>query len=67
MPPSSHTSSQREATSILTPGVFASLAEFERDIIRDRTKAGLSAARERGRTGADRRGWTNERRKPPWR
>lgn len=31
--------------------LFASLAEFERDIIRDRTKAGLSAARARGRTG----------------
>ena len=31
--------------------IFASLAEFERDIIRDRTKAGLSAARARGRKG----------------
>jgi DNA invertase Pin-like site-specific DNA recombinase len=31
--------------------LFASLAEFERDIIRDRTKAGLSAARTRGRRG----------------
>jgi DNA invertase Pin-like site-specific DNA recombinase len=31
--------------------LFASLAEFERDIIRDRTKAGLSAARARGRKG----------------
>ncbi|HAN92230.1 MAG TPA: resolvase [Nitrospira sp.] len=31
--------------------IFASLAEFERDIIRDRTKAGLSAARTRGRKG----------------
>lgn len=32
-------------------GIFASLAEFERNIIRERTKAGLSAARSRGRVG----------------
>jgi hypothetical protein len=31
--------------------VFGALAEFERDIIRDRTQAGLAAARERGRRG----------------
>jgi DNA invertase Pin-like site-specific DNA recombinase len=31
--------------------VFASLAEFERDLIRERTQAGLAAARARGRTG----------------
>lgn len=31
--------------------IFASLAEFERDLIRERTKAGLEAARARGRTG----------------
>jgi DNA invertase Pin-like site-specific DNA recombinase len=31
--------------------VFAALAEFERDIIRERTKAGLTAARARGRVG----------------
>ena len=31
--------------------VFAALAEFERDIIRERTKAGLVAARARGRVG----------------
>ena len=31
--------------------VFGALAEFERDIIRDRTKAGLAAARSRGRLG----------------
>jgi DNA invertase Pin-like site-specific DNA recombinase len=31
--------------------IFASLAEFERDVIRERTKAGLSAARARGRLG----------------
>lgn len=31
--------------------VFAALAEFERDLIRERTNAGLEAARARGRTG----------------
>ncbi len=32
-------------------GHFASLAEFERDIIKERTNAGLQAARARGRLG----------------
>jgi DNA invertase Pin-like site-specific DNA recombinase len=31
--------------------IFGGLAEFERSIIRERTNAGLQAARERGRTG----------------
>jgi len=31
--------------------VFASLAEFERNLIRERTRAGLNAARARGRLG----------------
>lgn len=31
--------------------IFAALAEFERSIIRERTRAGLDAARARGRTG----------------
>lgn len=31
--------------------IFAALAEFEREIIRERTKAGLKAARKRGRNG----------------
>ncbi len=31
--------------------VFAALAEFERDLIRERTNAGLQAARARGRVG----------------
>lgn len=31
--------------------VFAALAEFERDVIRERTQAGLTAARVRGRRG----------------
>jgi len=49
--------SLQEAIDTTTPGgrlvfhVFASLAEFERDLIRERTQAGLSAARARGRMG----------------
>ena len=35
----------------LTFHLFAALAEFERDIISERTKAGLEAARARGRKG----------------
>jgi DNA invertase Pin-like site-specific DNA recombinase len=31
--------------------IFASLAEFERELIRERTQAGLTAARARGRFG----------------
>jgi len=31
--------------------IFGALAEFERDIIRERTQAGLLAARARGKTG----------------
>jgi DNA invertase Pin-like site-specific DNA recombinase len=44
-----------------TPGgklifhVFAALAEFERDLIGERTKAGLQAARARGRRGGRKR------------
>ena len=34
--------------------VFGALAEFERDIIRERTNAGLAAARARGRKGGGR-------------
>jgi DNA invertase Pin-like site-specific DNA recombinase len=46
-----------EALDTTTPGgrlvfhIFAALAEFERCIIRERTIAGLAAARERGRRG----------------
>jgi DNA invertase Pin-like site-specific DNA recombinase len=32
-------------------GIFAALAEFERDLISERTKTGLDAARSRGRKG----------------
>ncbi len=49
--------SLQEAIDTTTPGgklvfhVFAALAEFERDLIRERTAAGLAAARTRGRHG----------------
>ena len=32
-------------------GIFAALAEFERELIAERTRAGLSSARARGRLG----------------
>ncbi len=32
-------------------GIFAALAEFDRELIRERTQAGLAAARARGRNG----------------
>ena len=40
--------------------VFSALAEFERDLIRDRTMAGLRAARARGRLGGRRRSLTDD-------
>jgi DNA invertase Pin-like site-specific DNA recombinase len=36
---------------VLIFNVFASMAQFERDLIRERTHAGLTAARARGRKG----------------
>lgn len=41
-------------------GIFAALAEFEADLIRERTKAGLAAARARGRLGGRPRKMTPE-------
>jgi len=49
--------SLQESIDTTTPGgrlvfhVFCALAEFERDLIRERTQAGLTAARARGRVG----------------
>jgi DNA invertase Pin-like site-specific DNA recombinase len=49
--------SLQESIDTTTPGgklvfhVFAALAEFERDLVRERTTAGLAAARARGRIG----------------
>src|SRR5215210_3684767 len=46
-----------EAIDTTTPGgklifhIFGALAEFERDLIQNRTRAGLTAARARGRKG----------------
>lgn len=53
--------SLRESLDTTTPGgklvfhVFGSVAEFERDLIRERTMAGLEAARARGRKGGRKR------------
>ncbi|APJ03729.1 recombinase family protein [Silvanigrella aquatica] len=38
-------------TGKLTFGIFAALSEFEREVIRERTLAGLESARKRGRNG----------------
>jgi DNA invertase Pin-like site-specific DNA recombinase len=41
---------------------FGALSEFERDLIRERTKAGLDAARARGRVGGRPTVWTPDKR-----
>ncbi len=46
----------------LTFHLFAALAEFERDIIRERTNAGLAAARARGRKGGRPKGLSKKAR-----
>lgn len=48
------------ATGRFTFNIFASLAEFEREIIRERTMAGLDAARSRGRKGGRPAGLSKE-------
>jgi DNA invertase Pin-like site-specific DNA recombinase len=48
------------ATGRFTFNIFASLAEFEREIISERTKAGLEAARARGRKGGRPAGFSKE-------
>ena len=56
-----------EAIDTSTPGgrltfhLFAALAEMERDLIRERTTAGLAAARARGRVGGRPTVWTPEK------
>jgi DNA invertase Pin-like site-specific DNA recombinase len=57
-----------EAIDTTTPGgklvfhIFGALAEFERNLIRERTKAGLEAARVRGRKGGRRKKLTAAKR-----
>ena len=41
--------------------IFGALAEFERDLIRERTQAGLTAARARGRSGGRPRAMTPDK------
>lgn len=56
-----------EAIDTTTPGgrlvfhLFAALGQFERDLIRERTRAGLAAAAARGRTGGRRPVVTDEK------
>jgi len=45
----------RSAAGKLIFHIFASLADFERNLIRERTRAGLIAARARGRVGGRKR------------
>jgi DNA invertase Pin-like site-specific DNA recombinase len=49
------------ATGRLVFGIFAALAEFERDLIHERTMAGLAAARARGRSGGRPRVMTRQK------
>lgn len=44
----------------LTFHIFAAIAEFEREIIRERTKAGLASARARGRKGGRPKGLSKQ-------
>ena len=48
-------------TGRLVFGIFATLAEFERDLIHERTMAGLAAARARGRGGGRPRVMTKQK------
>jgi DNA invertase Pin-like site-specific DNA recombinase len=48
-------------TGRLVFGIFATLAEFERDLIHERTMAGLAAARARGRAGGRPRVMTRQK------
>jgi DNA invertase Pin-like site-specific DNA recombinase len=61
--------SLQEALDTITPSgkltfhIFGALAEFERNLIRERTRAGLAAARARGRMGGRRKALNKEKRK----
>lgn len=46
--------------------IFASFAEFERELISERTKAGLQAAREKGRVGGRKPGLSDEAKTKAW-
>ncbi|MEP1781632.1 recombinase family protein [Reichenbachiella sp.] len=46
--------------------IFASFAEFERELISERTKAGLKAAREKGRVGGRKPGLTDAAKTKAW-
>jgi DNA invertase Pin-like site-specific DNA recombinase len=46
--------------------LFASFAEFERELIRERTMAGLKRARENGRIGGKKKGLTEEGKNKAW-
>jgi DNA invertase Pin-like site-specific DNA recombinase len=48
-------------TGRLVFGIFATLADFERDLIQERTMAGLAAARARGRAGGRPRVMTKQK------
>jgi DNA invertase Pin-like site-specific DNA recombinase len=56
-----------EAINTTTPGgrltynLFASLAEFERSVLKERTRAGLQAARQRGHVGGRPKSLTTEK------
>ena len=58
--------SVQETIDTSTPGgklvfhIFCSMAEFERDLIRERTNAGLAAAKSRGRNGGRPQALTSE-------
>jgi DNA invertase Pin-like site-specific DNA recombinase len=62
--------SMQESIDTTTPGcklvfhIFGALAEFERNLIRERTKAGLDAARARGRKGGRPRKLSAQQRLP---
>lgn len=46
--------------------IFASFAEFERELTSERTKAGLKAAREKGRVGGRKLGLSDEAKTKAW-